>query len=82
MAFYGASKSAVRSFDEAFGREARRQGVRVINARPPHTETGLASRALTGTAPRFPHGLDPAIVAKRIVDAIADGETDLPSTAF
>jgi len=82
MAIYGASKSAVRSFDEAFGREARRQGVRVINARPPHTETGLASRALAGTAPRFPHGLDPAIVAKRIVDAIADGETDLPSTAF
>lgn len=82
MAVYGASKAAVRSFDEAFGREARRVGVRVIDARPPHTETGLASRAVAGSAPRFPQGLNPASVALRIVDAIANGETDLPSTAF
>ena len=82
MAAYGASKAAVRSFDEAFAREARRVGVRVIDARPPHTETGLASRPLAGTAPRFPQGLDPAAVAARIVDAVVDGTTDLPSSAF
>lgn len=82
MAVYGASKAAVRSFNEAFGREARRAGVRVIDARPPHTETGLASRAVAGTAPRFPQGLDPAAVAQRIVAAIVNGETDVPSTAF
>jgi len=82
MSVYGASKAAVRSFDEALAREARKAGVRVIDARPPHTETGLASRAVAGTAPKFPVGLDPTAVAKRIVQAIADGETDLPSTAF
>lgn len=82
MAAYGASKAAVRSFDEAFGREARRVGVRVVDARPPHTETGLAGRAIAGTAPRFAQGLDPAAVARRIVDAIVGGETDLPSGAF
>ena len=82
MAAYGASKAAVRSFDEAFAREARRAGVRVIDARPPHTETGLASRPVAGTAPRFPQGLDPAKVAARIIDAIVDGTTDLPSSAF
>lgn len=82
MAAYGASKAAVRSFDEAFAREARRSGVRVIDARPPHTETGLATRPVAGTAPRFPQGLDPAAVARRIVAAIVDGSTDLPSTAF
>ncbi len=43
---FGASKAAVRSFDEALAREARKAGVRVIDARPPHTETGLASRAI------------------------------------
>jgi cyclic-di-GMP-binding biofilm dispersal mediator protein len=82
MAAYGASKAAVRSFNEGFAREARRAGVRVIDARPPHTETGLASRAVAGTPPRFPAGLDPAVVAARIVEAIHDGTTDLPSSAF
>lgn len=82
MAVYGASKAAMRSFNEALSREARRSGVRVIDARPPHTETGLASRAIAGTAPKFPTGLDPVHVARRIVQAIADGETDLPSSAF
>ena len=82
MSVYGASKAATRSFNEALGREARRSGVRVIDARPPHTETGLASRAIAGTPPKFPAGLDPIHVARRIVQAIADGETDLPSDAF
>ena len=82
MSVYGASKAAVRSFDEAMSREARKNGVRIIDARPPHTETGLAFRAIAGTAPKFPVGLDPVNVAKRIVAAIASGETDLPSTAF
>lgn len=82
MSVYGASKAATRSFNEALGREARRSGVRVIDARPPHTETGLATRAIAGTPPKFPTGLDPVQVARRIVQAIAHGETDLPSGAF
>lgn len=82
MAVYGASKAAVRSFNEAFAREARRAGIRVIDARPPHTETGLATRPVAGTAPKFPQGLDPAAVASRMVAAVRDGETDLPSAAF
>lgn len=82
MAVYGASKAAMRSFNEAFAREARRAGVRVVDARPPHTETGLATRPVAGTAPRFPQGLDPTTVAARIVDAVTGGGTDLPSSAF
>ena len=82
MATYGASKAAVRSFNEALTREARRSGVRVIDARPPHTETGLASRAIAGDPPKMPAGLAPIKVAQRIVQAIADGETELPSASF
>ena len=82
MAAYGASKAAVRSFDEAIAREARRRDVRIIDARPPHTETGLAQRPIAGTAPKMPEGLDPADVAATICDAIASGTTDLPSSAF
>jgi len=82
MAAYGASKAALRSFDDAFGREARRAKIRVLDARPPHTETGLATRPISGTAPRMPVGLTPAFVASVICDAIEQGTTDLPSTAF
>ncbi|MEZ5247207.1 MAG: SDR family NAD(P)-dependent oxidoreductase [Acidimicrobiales bacterium] len=82
MAAYGASKAALRSFDDALVREFRRSRVRVLDARPPHTETGLASRAIEGTAPAFPEGLRPDDVAVTICDALEQGLTDLPSTAF
>lgn len=82
MAAYGASKAAVAAFDEALAREARRRGIRVLDARPPHTETGLAQRAIAGDAPRMPTGLDPVEVAATICAAIAGDVTDLPSTAF
>ncbi len=82
MAAYGASKAAARSFNEALSREAHRLGIRVIDARPPHTETGLATRAIAGIAPKLPQGLNPVSVAQRIVLAIASGEDDLPSASF
>ncbi|MGK2950614.1 MAG: SDR family NAD(P)-dependent oxidoreductase [Acidimicrobiales bacterium] len=82
MAAYGASKAAVRSFDEALAREARRAQVRVLDARPPHTETGLAQRPLEGAAPRMPPGLAPAHVAAVICDALEQGTAALPSEAF
>ncbi len=82
MAAYGASKAALRSFDEALAREFRRRKLRVLDARPPHTETGLADRAIEGRAPRFPPGLQPAQVATTICDAIEEGTADLPADAF
>jgi cyclic-di-GMP-binding biofilm dispersal mediator protein len=82
MAVYGASKAAVRSFDEALAREARRTKVRVIDARPPHTETGLAQRPIAGEAPKMPVGLSPGHVAEVICDALEHGATDLPSLRF
>jgi cyclic-di-GMP-binding biofilm dispersal mediator protein len=56
--------------------------VQVLDIRPPHTETGLATRPLAGTAPRMPQGLDPAAVALRIVEAIVNDETVVSSPAF
>lgn len=82
MAAYGASKSALRHFVAAAQRELRREGIRIFDTRPPHTETGLATRAIAGTAPNFPTGASPDAVAGRIVAAIAAGETDVPSTEF
>lgn len=82
LAAYSASKGALAAFVRAASREARRAGIRLIDARPGHTETGLATRAIAGTAPAFPAGLDPDAVADRIVAAIAGDEKDLPSGAF
>lgn len=82
MAAYGASKAALASFSGAFAREARRKKVKVLDARPGHTETGLAARAIAGDAPVFPQGLDPAHVAAIIVEAIETDTKDLPSSAF
>lgn len=82
LAAYSASKTALSGFIQAATRELRRSGIRILDARPGHTETGLATRPLEGTAPAFPTGLDPAAVAARIVTAIVEGEKDLPSSAF
>jgi cyclic-di-GMP-binding biofilm dispersal mediator protein len=82
MAAYSASKSALAAFGQAAGRELRRDGIRLVDARPGHTETGLATRPVAGDAPRMPVGFNPADVARRIVDAIIAGEKDLPSAAF
>ncbi len=82
MAAYGASKAALRAFNDAARRELRRRKIRVIDARPPHTETGLADRPIEGTAPKMPTGLDPSEVARVIVDAIVGTTDDLPSEAF
>jgi len=82
LAAYSASKAALAAFVAATSREARRSGIRLIDARPGHTETGLATRAIAGETPAFPAGLDPDAVVDRMLVAIVAGEKDLPSTAF
>ena len=82
LAAYSASKAAIAAFGAAAGRELRRAGIRIIDARPGHTETALSTHPIAGETPRLPRGLDPADVAARIVRAILTDERDLPSTAF
>ena len=82
MAAYSAAKAATAALFTAVRGEARRRKVRVVDVRPPHTETGLAGRAIAGEAPKLPTGLDPDAVAARIVEALLGTETDVPSTAF
>lgn len=84
MVTYCATKGALASATAALRLEVGLQGkaITVIDARPPHTETGLAGRPIAGRAPRLPKGLDPSQVARRIVEAIEAGETEIPSQAF
>ena len=82
LSAYSASKSALHAFSIAAGREFRKFGVRWIDARPGHTDSGLSSRAIFGEAPNFGTGLTTDAVAARIVAAILNDERDLPSSAF
>ena len=82
MAAYSAAKAATAALFTAVRSEARRRKVRVVDVRPPHTETGLAGRAIAGDPPKLPAGLDPDDVAARIVEALLGTETDVPSTSF
>ena len=82
LAAYSATKAGLWAFDQALAREVRKDGIRVIDARPGHTETGLATRALAGVAPNFPTGMTAQHVVSVMVRAIEDGTKDLPSEAF
>lgn len=82
IAAYSSSKFAIDGFLQAAAREWRRAGTRVISARPGHTETGLADRAIAGVAPKFPPGKTANQVASRIIQAIINDEKELPSSAF
>ncbi|PPF12758.1 MULTISPECIES: SDR family oxidoreductase [unclassified Rathayibacter] len=82
LAAYSASKAALHSFVKASAREYKRAGVLLLDARPGHTETELSRHPLAGDAPRFGAGLAPQDVVDRLLDAVEDGETDLPPAAF
>lgn len=82
MVTYSATKAALTAADHAMGRELRKSGIDVYDVRPPHTETGLVTRALAGDAPKLPEGLAPEVTARRIVDAIEAGQFDVPAEDF
>ena len=82
MVGYSASKAALTGADRALVRELRRLHIRVCDARPPHTETGLAHRPLAGVSPALPEGLSPERVAARIVAAIEADEVDVAPDQF
>jgi cyclic-di-GMP-binding biofilm dispersal mediator protein len=82
MAVYTAAKAGLSASCAVLRRELRSRKINVLDARPPHTETGLATRAIYGEAPKMKEGLAPDVVAQRIVEAIAEGETELAPVVF
>jgi cyclic-di-GMP-binding biofilm dispersal mediator protein len=82
MACYITSKTAHSTWLKALALEARRQKIRVIDARPGHTETGLATRPLFGNAPAFAQGMTPEHAVSVIIGGIEAGITELASDSF
>jgi NAD(P)-dependent dehydrogenase (short-subunit alcohol dehydrogenase family) len=79
---YSAVKAAQSAAHQIAARELRRAGIRVIDARPGHTETDLSRHPLAGERPALPVGYSPVAVVTRILDGVRADERDLPSTAF
>jgi len=79
---YSAVKAAQAAAHQVAARELRRSGIRVIDARPGHTETELSRHPIAGERPAFPVGFAPAAIVTRILDAVRNDEKDLPSSAF
>jgi NAD(P)-dependent dehydrogenase (short-subunit alcohol dehydrogenase family) len=77
MAAYSASKAGLSAYLSALRREVRRQGLTVLDVRPPHMETGLAERAVAGDPPRLPAGQDVAAFVGRLVEGIRSGAREL-----
>ena len=82
LAAYSSSKTAMHGYALAAAKELKKLGIRWLDARPGHTESGLASRAIFGQAPNFGVGMDVSHVVSRIVRGITNDEKDLPSTSF
>ena len=82
MSAYCSSKSAHTAFLSTIAQEWRRDKIQITEARPGHTETGLASRAIFGTAPNFPEGMTAAHVVQVILAGIKEGKTLISSSEF
>lgn len=76
MAEYSASKSALSAWLGVVRRENRRRFT-VLDVRPPHLDTGLADHPLAGTAPKLPEPLAGSVVVEKILEALAQGSSEI-----
>ena len=82
MSAYTVSKTAHASYIATITQEFRRDKIQVTDAKPGHTETGLASRAVFGTAPAFPEGMSASHVVTVLLNGIKEGKAVIASTEF
>jgi cyclic-di-GMP-binding biofilm dispersal mediator protein len=82
MSSYTVSKTAHASYLATITQEFRRDKIQVTDAKPGHTETGLASRAIFGTAPAFPEGMSASHVVTVLLNGIKEGTPIIASSEF
>jgi cyclic-di-GMP-binding biofilm dispersal mediator protein len=82
MSAYSVSKRAHAAWLELVSMEHSRSGLHVLDAKPGHTETGLAHRPLFGNAPTMPTGMKPEHVVNRILESLAAKNSMLNSSDF
>lgn len=69
---YSATKAAFSAYLAALRRERRRDGLAVIDVRPPHLDTRFTERALFGQAPALPEPLAVHEVVAAVLDALRE----------
>ncbi len=77
MAAYSASKAALSAYLTALRRERRRDGLTVLDVRPPHLDTAFAEHAIHGEPPKLPEPADPDGLVAAIIDAMRDDRREL-----
>ncbi len=77
MAAYSASKAALSAYLAALRRERRRDGLTVLDVRPPHLDTPFATRSLHGEPPPLPDPADPNALVAAILDAVRADRREL-----
>ena len=77
IAHYSAAKAALSAYLTAVRHERRRDGIHVIDVRPPHLDTGFTERALYGTPPRLPEPVDHQHVVAATLDALRAGRREV-----
>ncbi len=77
LAAYSASKAALSAYLAALRRERRRDGLTVLDVRPPHMDTGFSGRALAGEPPDLPEPFEHERVVEAIVTALREGRREL-----
>ena len=77
IAHYSAAKSALSAYLTAVRHERRRDGLCVIDVRPPHLDTGFTDRALAGRPPRLPEPVGHAHVVTAVLDAMRAGRREV-----
>ena len=77
IAHYSAAKAALSAYLKAVRHERRREGIHVIDVRPPHLDTGFSDRALAGTPPRLPEPVDHQQVVAATLDALRTGRREV-----
>jgi short-subunit dehydrogenase len=81
---YSAAKHALAALFQTLRAELRGSGLRIVTVYPGYVRTGVARNALAGDGspmgaedPRIEGGVDPAPVARRILDAALGGRTEV-----
>lgn len=70
VSHYSAAKAAFSAYLTALRRERRRDGLSVLDVRPPHMDTNFVERRLFGRAPELPEPLPMVAVVDAVLEAI------------
>lgn len=76
MADYSAAKAALSTWLQVLRREERKR-LTVLDVRPQHLDTGLETRALAGEPPKLPAAAPSADVVALVVQALAEGKSEI-----